>query len=271
MSRLAPTLGFGVKVVERAGSTLKAQFPLSTLWKGAKCGRTECITCEQKAELELPNCTKSSAVYENVCRSCIAGAGSDKELQNGDSTVPAIYVGETSRTILERAREHWQAWRSNKSDSHIRKHQEICHGGAEEPDFMLRAVSHHKSALSRQVAEAVRIMRRGGEGAVLNSRAEYNRSHIPRLQVENRDEDKITEQEQKEMESNKELLELADADWEQKKREDREEPLRELKRSLGKITCNSGSRKREQPALSKRRRTKKIKYEIIGEEWGENT
>ena len=159
--------------------------------------------------MELPNCTKSSAVYENVCRSCIAGAASDRELQNVDTIVPAIYVGETSRTILERGKEHWQAWRSNKSDSHIRKHQDLCHGGAEEPDIVLRAVSHHKSALSRQVAEAVRIMRRGGEGAVLNSRAEYNRSHIPRLQVEKRDEEQIIEQEQRDIESSRELLEFS--------------------------------------------------------------
>ena len=169
MSRIAPVLGFGVKVVERAGSTLKSQFPLSTLWKGTKCGRLECITCEQRAELELPDCTKSSAVYENVCRSCIKGAGSNKVLENVDTTVPAIYVGETSRTILERAKEHWQAWRSRKNESHIRKHQELCHEGAGEPDFVMRAVSFYRSALSRQVAEAVRIMRRGREGAVLNS------------------------------------------------------------------------------------------------------
>ena len=212
--------------------------------------------------MELPNWTKSSAVYENVCRSCIDVTGSDRELQNVDSTVPAINVGETSRTILERGKEHWQAWRSKKSDSHIRKHQDLCHGGAEEPDFVLRAVSHHKSALSRQVAEAVRIMRRGGEGAVLKSRAEYNRSHIPRLHVEKRDEEEIIEQEQRDIESSRDLL---GAECEQRKREDREEPLKELKRSLGKITGNSGSKKREQPALTKRRRPKKIKYEVIGE------
>ena len=123
-----------------------------------------------------------------------------------DTTVPAIYVGETSRTILERAKEHWQAWRSRKNESHIRKHQELCHEGAGEPDFVMRAVSFHRSALSRQVAEAVRIMRRGGEGAVLNSRAEFNRSHIPRLQVEELDEEQIAAQEQKERDDIMKLL-----------------------------------------------------------------
>ena len=57
-------------------------------------------------EIELPDWTKSSAVNENVCRSCIKGAGSDKILENVDTTVPAIYIGKSSRTILESAKEH---------------------------------------------------------------------------------------------------------------------------------------------------------------------
>ena len=41
------TLGFRVKVVERTGRSLKSKFPLNSLWKGAKCGRGDCTTCEQ--------------------------------------------------------------------------------------------------------------------------------------------------------------------------------------------------------------------------------
>ena len=52
--------------------------------------------------------------------------------------------------------------------------------------------------------------------------AEYNRSHIPRLQVEKRDEEQIIEQEQRDIDSSRELLEITDAEWEQRKREDRE-------------------------------------------------
>ena len=67
------------------------------------------------------------------------------------------------------------------------KHQLLTHQG-EEPEFIVRAVSFHKTALDRQVSEAVRIRRRGGEGRVLNSKAEFNRSYIPRLVVEERDD-----------------------------------------------------------------------------------
>ena len=40
------------------------------------------------------------------------------------------------------------------------KHVELVHGG-EAPEFTLRVVKYHKSALSRQTAEAVRIRRKG--------------------------------------------------------------------------------------------------------------
>ena len=128
--------------------------------------------------------------------------------------------GCVSRKVKERSGEHWAAYRGSakaKAGSHIYKHQELHHGG-EQARFMMRAISFHSSALSRQTAEAVRIRRRGGEGAVLNSRSEYSRCYIPRLQLV--EEDKSKELEMMEEESAKELgEELRDRDstWERKK------------------------------------------------------
>ena len=52
------------------------------------------------------------------------------------------------------------------------------------PEFIIRVVGRAKTALERQTREAVRIRRRGGEGAILNSKAEFNRCFIPRLQLQ---------------------------------------------------------------------------------------
>ena len=68
------------------------------------------------------------------------------------------------------------------------RHQELVHGG-EPAEFILRVVGSHRSALSRQISEAVRIRRRGGGGNTLNSKSEYNRCHIPRLGVEDKEEE----------------------------------------------------------------------------------
>ena len=107
-------------------------------------------------------------------------------------------MGESSRSIMERSKEHWAGYVGAKEDNHILRHQQITHRGADPPKFVMRVVSHHRSALERQVSEAVRIRRRGGAGNILNSRAEFNRCHIPRLVVEEEDTD--TKQKRKEVE-----------------------------------------------------------------------
>ena len=186
MSRISPILGFGIKVVERSGCSLKSQFPQSSLWEGNHCGRESCITCNQGADFITP-CSRKSLVYENTCAACNTMAGSKEGVKETDPEIPSLYVGESSRTIQERGLEHWAAFKRNKKDSHIWKHQELQHNG-EAPKFILRAISFHRSALSRQTAEAIRIRRRGGMGAVLNSKSEFNRCYIPRLRVVEDDE-----------------------------------------------------------------------------------
>ena len=95
------------------------------------------------------------------------------------------------------------------------KHMELVHGGGE-PTFMMRVVQFHRSALSRQCGEAVRIMKRGGAGSVLNSRAEFNRCYIPRLKVEECDKVKeLEDMEEQELKVIKENLLDGDRSWEQ--------------------------------------------------------
>ena len=63
------------------------------------------------------------------------------------------------------------------------KHQIMEHEGRE-PSFTMKIVKFYRTPLARQVAEAIRIRRRGGEGAILNSKGEFSRCHIPRLRLE---------------------------------------------------------------------------------------
>ena len=78
-------------------------------------------------------------------------------------------------------KEHWGARNSKKEDSHMHRHFLNEYKGAEEPKFIVRAVKFYKSALTRQLGEAVRIRRRGGQGSILNSKSEFDRCRIPRL------------------------------------------------------------------------------------------
>ena len=51
ITRISPILGFGVKVVERSGSSLKSQFPQASLWEGSHCAtREQTSWCESGGE-----------------------------------------------------------------------------------------------------------------------------------------------------------------------------------------------------------------------------
>ena len=254
MSRLEPTLGFRIKIVERAGKSLASTFSQASIWEGSHCGRPECITCNQEAE-EMPPCSTSSVVYENICHTCNPSALKKGELRSQEGELPSIYVGETSRTVQERGLEHWGAWRRREENGHIMKHQMLHHGGDMEPKFTLKVVGSHKTALSRQIMEAVRIRRRGGSGAILNSKGEFNRAHIPRLVLEDREaeDEELLRKEQKL--KNRELDKWLE-DWEEDRSKSKEQERSNLLAKLGKPGSSKGC-KREQEVTKKQKRSKR--------------
>ena len=101
-------------------------------------------------------------MYENICIECNPGATEKGELMEVRDDTPTLYVGETSRSIYERGREHYDGAKTGSKKNHMVKHQALVHGGEPAPHFVLKVISYHQTALARQVAEAVRIRRRGG-------------------------------------------------------------------------------------------------------------
>lgn len=139
--------------------------------------------CNQGGEVLNP-CTKRNLIYENLCLLCHPGAEGKKVVLKVDKeTMPSIYVGESCRSLYERSLEHWRNFKDGELDSHILKHHVIHHGGVGDPKFHIGLVSFHRTALSRQVGEAVRIGKRGSCSLALNSKGEWNRCEIPRLSL----------------------------------------------------------------------------------------
>ena len=92
-------------------------------------------------------------------------------------------MGESARSLYERAKEHHEDEESRKEDSHRMKHWVLDHPSLlDPPRFKIKVVSSYRDPLNRQVGEAVRIEMRGGN--TLNSKTEYNRCRIPRLVID---------------------------------------------------------------------------------------
>ena len=116
-----------------------------------------------------------------------------------------VYVGESARSIFERAGEHLRDAQGQKDDSHMHKHWKTAHPDLPEaPQFNIKVVASFQDALSRQLSEAVRIDLRGGN--VLNSKSEYSRCRVPRLRID-KEEWKVDDQKEAKDKKKKEALE----------------------------------------------------------------
>ena len=252
-------MGFKIKVVERAGTPIKDLFSPTNVWGGGQCERLDCTTCQQGLE-EIPDCTRRNIVYESICTKCQPEAKKPGSLDYHEKTkTPSIYVGETSRSIYERAGEHWAGYKKRKTDSHIWKHHLLHHGSQGEPEMVFKVLGQFKSALTRQVTEAVQIRKRGT--LALNSKAEFDRCRIHRLTVDQQDDGRTQWCESEDGRHQDGSL------GEQYMIEKRKKMDKEAKKSMGApIITNSSKRKVQNEASG--RPEKRRKYVLVDKDWG---
>ena len=106
------------------------------------------------------------------------------------------YIGESSRSLFERSREHWTDAEKLKESSHIARHWASCHPDSQDPPpFRFKVVKKHKRALARQIHEAVRINDKGN----LNDKLEWRINTIDRLgtKLNKREEDALRVKEER--------------------------------------------------------------------------
>ena len=107
--------GMRFKIIESGGRTIKQEVQRSNPTATAGCDRGDCLACLD-GRGKGGNCQKSNVQYEMECLLCQPGEGS-------------VYIGETSRNLYTRGREHLDKYRSTKrnKDSFIKKHQDEKH------------------------------------------------------------------------------------------------------------------------------------------------
>ena len=147
------------------------------------CGRQDCVVCNQQDDKQQ-DCRQRNVLYENHCQACkvdVQKDGSNKDDSKKDGR--GLYIGETSRSVYERSKEHQEDRDDREEDSHQVKHWVLDHPEmSSPPQFKFTIVASFQDPLTRQIAESVRIDR-GGE-AILNSKSEYSRCRVPRLRID---------------------------------------------------------------------------------------
>ena len=131
----------------------------------------------------------------------------------------------------------------------------------------MKVIKFHRSALSRQVGEAIKIQRRGGE-LTLNSRTEYNRCKITRLSLEQKDYVDLGGQEEQDKEQDNQGEEDMDQDWTASLLSRRDKADSDWRKGLGRAETSASQKRLEKIPQPIEVRTKRRKYGTLGEDWG---
>ena len=94
-----------------------------------------------------------------------------------------LYIGESSRSLYERTKEHHRDKEGREEDSHQVKHWVLDHPDLPSPPkFKYKVLGSYQDPLTRQLSESVKIENSGPE--ILNSKSEYSRCRVPRLRID---------------------------------------------------------------------------------------
>jgi len=173
-NKLAKITGYNVKLIESSGIQLIRLFPRVS--SRVECHWSKCSVCDERGD-KPSRCRTRNLVYEGVCLTCESEAAQGKR----DRADVGIYIGESSRTLAERAAEHSNLALKLEDDSFIVKHWMIKHENMEaQPRIRFRPLKSYKDAMTRVVAEAVWIEAK----ANMNSKGEWRTNKISRLKTD---------------------------------------------------------------------------------------
>ena len=114
----------------------------------------------------------------------------EEETEEEKEIKEAIYLGESRRGPGLRSSEHWDDAMASKDTSHVFRHWQESHAGEAMPRFGARVLRFHKTSMSRQISESTLLWRwsKRGDLQILNQKGMFNRCHLARLVVEERDQ-----------------------------------------------------------------------------------
>ena len=165
--------GLKIRVVEKAGRSLKSSLQRSNPFGEASCDRETCVICNTDGR---GSCSKEGINYKFSCIGCES------------SSLRGIYHGESSKNGFTRGGEHLRELDRKDGGSIMWRHCKEKHGGVIQ-DFRMDVTGYYRNdAMLRQITEAVRI-NETPQDELVNNKKEWNFISFPRVMVDNSNED----------------------------------------------------------------------------------
>ena len=151
---------FKIKVVETAGRSVKNILQKSDPFDNQKCSNKEkCMVCRNNNK---GKCRDENVTYKITCNKC-----------------SSIYIGESARNGYSRGLEHQALLEKQDKDSVLLRHTQNKHPDDETPVFSMSIIKKHKSAMDRQISEAVHISNQP-ENDLMNQKSEWGHQKVTR-------------------------------------------------------------------------------------------
>ena len=152
-----------IKIVEKAGMTVKRMIQRSNPFGVRNCERNDCKICELNNGVD---CKTRGCVYEIKCK------GDDRK-----------YRGTTGRSIYERTREEIEAWGNKDDKSPLWKHAMLYHNGGDfDIDIQVISKCYGKPS-KRLITEAIMIDNLPTE-QTMNSKKEWTYTKLNKIQIQ---------------------------------------------------------------------------------------
>ena len=153
-----------IRVIERSGNSLKSQLVKSNPFQRTACN---CLVCGSNLlKTEKVDCKSRGVVYRAKCM----GFGKDSK------PCQSFYVGETSRSVGERFKEHVEKYEARSDKSVFWLHCKDEHDGDLQKLDVGIACKRSSDAMLRQISEAVLIAK---DDPDLNKRCEWGNRNVP--------------------------------------------------------------------------------------------
>ena len=155
--------GLKIRVVEKAGMSLKRKLQRSNPFKPKICSRSNCFICTTGGD---GPCDVAGVTYNILCKECVM--------------VIAKYIGESSHTGYTRGAKHLDDLENKRVSCRAYEHVIEKHNGIV-PEFQMNVTGVYRDdTMLRQISEAVRI-RNSDPKNLLNNKSEWNIQNIPQV------------------------------------------------------------------------------------------
>ena len=161
-----------IKVVERAGKSVKRVLAPNNPWEIQRCGDLECFPCTSTKGPVRVSCRVPGVVYSIICVLCEADG---KE---------AFYFGESGKNCYERGRKHLEQFNAGVQSHCMTIHARVHHGEVPKSELKFRMVPLRRilKPLDRQISEAL-LINNSDADILLNSGSEWRSGQVPRASV----------------------------------------------------------------------------------------